>query len=258
VELAGLDSAQVDVLVANWLDSDPASLALFREQLVKTPELKGLMGIPLLGTLIIAVFRQRRSLPDNKLKLYEVFIELMCGGWDLAKNVRRDTRFGSHMKLSILTRLAGQLHINGRRDAQEENIRSAIEQTSSALKSQWQSVLDEVLGDGLLVRAGANAYLFSHLSFQEYLAATELPDPQGTLSQQALKSFLRGDDWWREALTFYVSLIKHPDETEAWIKRTVDQIAGKGFDLSQRYEFLMEALAAAWPGWSPKKAASNI
>jgi hypothetical protein len=257
VELAELDGAQVEVLIANWLDSDPGSLALFREELAKTPALRGLMGIPLLGTLIIAVFRQRRSLPDNKLRLYEVFIDLMCGGWDLAKNVRRDTRFGSHLKLSILTRLAGQLHINGRRDAQEENIKSSIDQTSPALTTQWRSVLDEILGDGLLVRAGANAYLFSHLSFQEYLAATELPDPQGTRSEQALKSFLRGDDWWREALTFYVSLIKRPDETEAWIKRTVEQIARKGFDITERYRFLIEALAAAWPGWSPKKAAPN-
>ena len=70
----------------------------------------GLMRVPLLGTLIIAVFRKMQSLPANKVKLYEIFVDLMCGGWDVAKNVRRDTKFGSNAKLSILTRLAGHLH----------------------------------------------------------------------------------------------------------------------------------------------------
>jgi hypothetical protein len=52
------------------------------------------MHVPLLGTLVIAVFKKMKSLPESKIKLYEIFVELMCGGWDLAKNVRRDTRFG--------------------------------------------------------------------------------------------------------------------------------------------------------------------
>jgi energy-coupling factor transporter ATP-binding protein EcfA2 len=114
VQLSELDDRQVRGLIENWLDRDMASLTEFYEQLAKTPTLKPLMRVPLLGTLIIAVFRRMKSLPENKLKLYEAFTELMCGGWDLAKNVRRDTKFGSNTKLSVLTRLAGQLHINGR------------------------------------------------------------------------------------------------------------------------------------------------
>jgi len=226
--------------------------------LAKTPALKRLMRVPLLGTLIIAAFKRMKSLPENKLKLYEAFTDLMCGGWDLAKNVRRDTRFGPNTKLSVLTRLAGQLHINSGRDAQSANIRSAVEQTAPALIGKWSELLDEILEDGLLVRASSGTYIFSHLSFQEYLAATELTDPQGNRSSQALKEFLRGDDRGREVMSFYLSLTKRPDETEAWIKKTAEQLAEKGADVKERYEFLMEQLTAAWPGWSPRKGSPRV
>jgi hypothetical protein len=253
LQLAELDDKQVRALVENWLDRDKALLADFYEQLAKTPTLKPLMRVPLLGTLIIAVFKRMKSLPENKLKLYGAFTDLMCGGWDLAKNVRRDTKFGSNTKLSVLTRLAGQLHINGRRDAQIAHIKNAVDQTAPALNAKWNELLNEILEDGLLIRAASGTFVFSHLSFQEYLAATELTDPQGSRSLQALKDFLRGDDRGREVMTFYLSLIKRPDETEAWIKKTSEQLAERGADIDERYEFLMQQLTAAWPGWSPRK-----
>ena len=92
VQLSELNDEHVAKLARNWLDEDPDLLNAFNEQLTKAQTLKPLMRVPLLGTLIIAVFRRMQSLPENKLKLYEVFIELMCGGWDLAKNVRRRTK----------------------------------------------------------------------------------------------------------------------------------------------------------------------
>jgi predicted NACHT family NTPase len=255
IHLAELTDVQVESLIGNWLDGDDNLRIEFQEQLAKTPTLRPLMRIPLLGTLVIAVFRRMRALPENKLKLYEAFTELMCGGWDLAKNVRRDTRFGPSTKLSVLTRLAGLLQIDGRRDAQVENLRAAIDQTARTFNEKWRELFDEILEDGLLVRTASNTFVFSHLSFQEYLAATELNDPQGNRSTQALKDFLRGDDRWREVIAFYLGIVKRPDETEAWMKKTAEQLAEKGADIASRYDFLLEQLAIAWPGWKPRRAA---
>jgi hypothetical protein len=98
IHLAELTDTQVESLIDNWLEGDDSVKVMFREQLTKAHTLKPLMQIPLLGTLVIAVFRRLRSLPENKLKLYEAFTELMCGGWDLAKNVRRDTKFGPNTR----------------------------------------------------------------------------------------------------------------------------------------------------------------
>jgi hypothetical protein len=59
-------------------------------------------------------------------------------------------------------------------------------------------------------------------------------------------------------MTFYLSLIKRPDETEGWIRKTAEQLSEKGADIRERYEFLMQELTAAWPGWSPRKGPLRI
>ncbi len=239
----------------NWLGDDSVEKVDFEQQLSRARTLKPLMHVPLLGTLTIAVFKKMKSLPESKVRLYEMFVELMCGGWDLAKNVRRETRFGSHGKLGVLTRLAGLLHSGQKREATEEDIRTAVSQTMTSFLEQWRPLLDELIEDGLLIRMGFNSLAFSHLSFQEYLAASELTDPNGKRQQQILKLYLSGDDWWREVLAFYVAMSKRPDEMEAWVRRATTEVAGttRVFDLTQRFEFLMKALGSAWPAWTPKQ-----
>lgn len=62
-----------------------------------------------------------------------------------------------------------------------------------------ERLLSEILQDGLLVDTGAGVR-FSHLSFQEYLAAEFLVmgDPSGDRVKLALKQFYSGEDWWKE------------------------------------------------------------
>jgi predicted NACHT family NTPase len=213
----------------------------------------GLMRVPLLGTLIIAVFRKMQSLPANKVKLYEIFVDLMCGGWDVAKNVRRDTKFGSNAKLSILTRLAGHLHINERRAAEESDIRTVIKETFPAIYEERTELLGELLEDGLLVRLPGGTG-FAHLSFQEYLASRDLiTDPTGERQKLVLRRFLRGEDWWREVLGFYLSMTQRPDEVAGWIKTSGFKISRdlRSQDIDKRWGFMMRCLQEAAPGWTP-------
>ncbi len=255
IHLSELDAEQEKKLISNWLGEDPVEHEAFRKQLSNARTLQGLMAVPLLGTLIIAVFKKMKSLPESKVKLYEVFVDLMCGGWDLAKNVRRETRFGSQAKLAVLTRAAGLLHLNSKREAQEDDVRAAVKQTMAKFVEQWRSLLDEILEDGLLIRLGSNSIAFSHLSFQEYLAATELTDPSGGRQHLVLKRFLSGEDWWREVLAFYVAMAKRPDETEGWIRKTTIEVSqsSRVYDLASRFRFLIDMLARSWPGWVPRE-----
>jgi hypothetical protein len=257
IHLSELSDEQVTQLVANWLGNDAAEHDEFCTQLSRARTLRPLMHVPLLGTLIIAVFRRMKSLPESKVRLYEMFVDLMCGGWDLAKNVRRATRYGSQVKLGVLTRLAGLLHTNRKREGGEDDIRTAVSQTARAFSNQWRNLFDELLEDGLLTRLGSYGIAFSHLSFQEYLTASELTDPTGTRNQNVLKLYLSGEDWWREVLAFYVGMSGRPDETELWLRRVVIDISRTsrtGSDLMQRFVFLLNALEGAWPGWTPQKA----
>jgi len=253
VNLAELTDAQVKEFITNWLGDDPEELQKFNAELDKSRTLLPLMRVPLLATLIVAVFRRMQSLPENKVSLYDIFVDLMCGGWDVAKNVRRDTKFGSNAKLSILTRLAGHLHINERRGAEESDIRSVIKESLPAVYDDWRNLLAELLEDGLLVRL-AGGVGFAHLSFQEYLAAKDLTtDPSGERQKLVLRRFLRGEDWWREVLAFYLSMTQRPDEVVGWIKSCGLKISRdlKSQDMGKRWEFMMKSLQDAAPGWTP-------
>lgn len=74
--------------------------------------------------------------------------------------------------------------------------------------------------DGLLVPT-ASVLSFPHLSFQEFLAAKDLIELTPDRANQRLDAFLKGDDWWREVLVFYVSFHDKPNEMEEWIKSGV-------------------------------------
>lgn len=253
INLAELTDAQVKEFIANWLGENVNELEKFNEELESSRTLLPLMRVPLLATLIVAVFRRTQSLPENRVSLYEIFVDLMCGGWDVAKNVRRDTKFGSNAKLSILTRLAGHLHINERRAAEESDIRLVIKETFPAVYDDWRTLLAELLEDGLLVRL-AGGIGFAHLSFQEYLASRDLTtDPTGDRQRLVLRRFLRGEDWWREVLAFYLSMTQRPEEAAGWIKSYGLKISRdlRSQDIGKRWDFMMRSLQDAAPGWTP-------
>jgi hypothetical protein len=253
VYLAELSPEQSRELALKWLE-DGGELDRFQSELARAGTLKPLMRVPLLATLIIAVFKRMSSLPDSRVQLYEIFVDLLCGGWDLAKNIRRDTKYAAREKLAVLTRLAGTLQLNGVREGRESEFKSALLNTIPRHAAHWRTFLDEVLQDGLLAKAG-ESFAFSHLSFQEYLAAKDLVDPTGGRQEQTLKYFLKGDDLWREVLSFYVGLNSRPEDVENWIKTVKGKVASSskaGPDIEIRCNFLYECLKASFPSWNPK------
>lgn len=252
VQLAELTEDQIKTFATNWLGDNPEELERFNGELTRSRTLRSLMHVPLLGTLVIAVFKKMQSLPENKCRLYDMFVDLMCGGWDIAKNVRRETKYGSTTKLAILLRLAGYLHLKGRRQVSESEVQSLVEQTFPSFRESWRYVMQELLEDGLLVRVGG--LQFAHLSFQEYLAAKDLTtDPTGERQKLVLRRFLRGEDWWREVLAFYVSMSQRPDEIAEWINAIGLKLSRdlRSPDLDKRWDFLMKSLQDTTPGWVP-------
>jgi hypothetical protein len=251
VELAEFDKDQSDELVSKWLIRGSEEYAAFYAQLEKARTLEPLTKVPLLCTLIIAVFKRSNALPATRSSLYEVFVELMCGGWDLAKNVRRKLRFGVTQKKNVLTRLAGILQLNKKREATEHEFKIAVGEVEVGSAGIWRSMLDEILEDSLVGRVGENI-VFSHLSFQEYLAAVDLTDPTGRRQLQALRSYIEGSDWWSEVLSFYLSNSSRPDEMADWITKTFGKSKKIARDRELRRVFLMDAIKSASQGWIPR------
>jgi predicted NACHT family NTPase len=82
------------------------------------------------------------------------------------------------------------------------------------------------LQDGLLINSGV-AYNFAYLSFQEFLAAANLiGDPHGNRRARVLGEFLRGDNWWKEVLSFYLELSSNTKELYEWISEAAQSCKG--------------------------------
>lgn len=256
IRLRELDDSKIRILAERWLETDRVSA--FFERLREAGNLTELMRVPLLATLILAVYRKTSSVPPNKTNLYTLFVELLCGGWDFYKNVqRRPSNFSVRDKEIVLGRLAGMLQHEEKRDATDSDFRSALKHSISGRASDWEQFLQDVVEDGLLVRVGT-ALTFCHLSFQEFLAARDLRDPMGARPKQALSWYFNGNDWWREVLAFYVTLSDRPGETDEWlIKRAIDSSTAVT-DLETRVRHLRVGLKAAFPAYKETSAVGQL
>lgn len=221
LEIQPFDDMETRQLVRKWLDDDVPKVTEFYEKIAQAPSLAALMRVPLLGTLILAVYRHgHESVPESRPRLYEMFVRLLAGGWDAAKNINRGSKFGSQTKIAVLSHLAGTLHTEKKRDCSIRDLQVAVEERVPGLQFRFRELLTELIADCLLVPTG-NILSFPHLSFQEFLAAKDLVQLQPDRANQRLDAFLKGDDWWREVLTFYVGFQDKPSEVEEWIRSGV-------------------------------------
>jgi hypothetical protein len=248
IHIAELTSEQQDMLAHNWLAEKSAVEDLFRE-LEAAPGLKKLMRTPLLATLILNLFRRTTVLPDNKVSLYRTFVDLYCGGWDAAKGIAKPSRFKSEQKIRLLTALAYRMHVAHKPECAEERFLQVLKETMPAREPEADDILTEIIQDGILVRAGRDL-VFAHLSFQEYLASNFLAsDPLGGRSKHALLSYLRGEDWWREVVEFYIVSRDDPGSLDSWIARIAGPLQ-RTPDTAARLDRLAVMIHEAFPGFS--------
>lgn len=252
VRVRDFDENQIIALAQNWFEKDEFAIQQFFDQLEKVPTLRPLMTTPLLATLIFGVYKNTKGLPESRVQLYDMFVNLLAGGWDVAKNIQRQAEFGPAAKLTILTRLAATLHLNERRDSTQMDFRNAVVRTLPGLLNKWQKILEETIRDGLLVAAGLN-YVFAHHSFQEYLTARDLFEPAGRKPAAAFRNFLRGEEWWREVVAFYIGMSSDPVELGDFIQKTANSLLSKSADetIKDRARFLLDVLIMSFPGARP-------
>jgi len=259
VHMAELRLSEQRTLAEKWLD-DPNQVAAFFSQLASSPALRKLMGTPLLATLILNLYRKTPAIPENKASLYRAFVDLYSGGWDVAKGIHKAGHFGNEQKLRPLPGMAYRMHLSHRADCGESMFVQAVIDTMPALVPRASDLLSEIIQDGILVRVGEDL-VFAHLSFQEYLAAQYLAsDPMGTRPALALRSFLKGEDWWKEVVEFYLISRDDPTTLDDWIGRISDHAGkkpregerGTGNNVFSRLDALANVLAETFPGYVPR------
>jgi hypothetical protein len=250
--MAEMNDGQVNELFDQWFSNSDDRKVAFKRQLESVPSIKQVIRVPLLATLVLSVYESTSTLPESRIRLYDMFITLMAGGWDAAKRVHRETQFGPQPKITILQYLAGRLQLNESREASRSQFKTAVRTLLPALESRSDDLVEEIIHDGLLIPV-SGGYTFSHLSFQEYLAAKDLMEPRGTKASEALGRYLKGNQWWKEVLSFYVALSGQPKEMELFIRTEALKVARKYLDrqILPKTIGLLKEIVIAYPGAKP-------
>ena len=166
---------------------------------------------PLILTVIALVHRDRVKLPDRRAELYAEAVEVLLGKWDEAKGlpteraILQDRPFDTGDKRLMLQSVALYMH-----EAQMKEIEAAA--LKELLLTQFDATaLDERAGEraaerflqvikertGLLSERGEGTFSFSHLTFQEYLAALAVAGRDDYVPYTLARSH---DTWWREVI----------------------------------------------------------
>jgi hypothetical protein len=250
IRLSTMSPDKVRELVTAWLDGDTRLISRFYSELEHSESLIPVLGVPLLATLTVLVFKNLHRLPENRLRLYQMFIDLLLGGWNLAKGFQRSSLFSSTVKLLVLTRLAGMMHAQRLNECTESQVLSTLKQVAPKLAPNLQGVVGELVEDGLLLPTGRLTYTFPHLSFQEYLAARDAIDPsRGQEERRVVQSYLAGDDWYKEVANFIVSMTTNPVGMRSWVVDLAKPYAtpNRLSDSEKRAGFLLTKLSETFP-----------
>jgi len=165
---------------------------------------------PLMLTVIAMVHRDRVKLPDRRAELYAEAVDVLLGKWDEARGVKEtaillDRPFDTGDKRLMLQGLALAMHEAQKKEWGVEELRRWLAERFADIVPDVRAVegvVERFLNviqerTGLLVARGEGVYAFSHLTFQEYLAALAVA------ARDDYVAYTLGrvpDPWWREVI----------------------------------------------------------
>lgn len=203
------------------------------------PRIQELAINPLLLT-VIALIYEEKPLSNHRATLYEEAVALLITHWNEAKGLLNflpvnQQEFDADDQRLLLQKLAFYLQEQEIKEIELHDLRGWLTNYFKQfgvgpreLPKVIKRFLEIVeLRTGLLTVRGMGVYSFSHLTFQEYLAAVEIAGRDDYLDYVLARC---GQSWWREVVllvaghlceggitrpTALISAIaNHPDETE--------------------------------------------
>jgi hypothetical protein len=178
------------------------SAARLTSLLREHPALHDLAVNPMLLTMIATAHRYRGALPGSRADLYGEICQVLLSRRSQAKDLPELLSWPA--KQMLLAAIAYQMmrdHVSDLpADRVLEILGPQLERFSSLVTGE--AFLDDVSRNGLLVEAPAGRYAFTHLTFQEYLAARHVsanPDLVKSLADNV------SDPWWHETILLYAA-----------------------------------------------------
>ena len=205
---------------------------------------------PLMLTVIALVHKESTVLPDRRAELYEQAIKVLVHTWDEAKigivpGTVGEKKMSPTQKRLVLQTVALKMQERREREIDKERLEEILkaelarlykeEQDIETLVSDFTRLVEERAG--LLVARSRGVYGFSHLTFQEYLAACAVADLEDENFSYTLERV--GDSWWREVILLEAGYLSQSGRTRTG--RLIQAIADHPQEPS-RYHNLVLAL----------------
>jgi hypothetical protein len=157
---------------------------------------------PLLLTMIATVHRYRGALPGSRADLYGEICQVMLSRRIQAKDLPELLPWP--VKHKLLTALAHRMMLERASELPVGQVLGILDPLLRRLPQSvtGQAFLDDISRNGLFVEPAPGRYAFTHLTFQEYLAARHIG------ANPSLAETLTGavdDPWWRETLLLYAA-----------------------------------------------------
>lgn len=202
LEIEPLDQVQIEAFLNCYYPGDVAARALlktFRER----SSLRELLHVPLLLGIILRLHREDRY-TDVRLKLYETIIADLSRELDRSKSIVREFNISDdRLRSEFLKFLAFErLLRDSLKEGEQESGRivfsyNLLKEKARVFLAHEHSTHDprhlaeDALATPLLREVGADAYAFTHLTLQEYLAASYFAEFYENDELAGLKIFCR-------------------------------------------------------------------
>ncbi|MBD2122158.1 GUN4 domain-containing protein [Trichocoleus sp. FACHB-262] len=178
-------------------------------QIEARQELKDLAKNPLLLNMIVTFHRRYpgADLPKRRVELYREICLLQLRDRPSARTL--ETLLTQCEAQTILQMLALEMMEQKQERIDRDTL---LRQLTSYLSAQGETAdtkefLEQVVQiSELLVEREPEEFEFAHLSFQEYLAATQIAQQQ----QESILYDHFGDDWWKPTCLLYAAQVKNP------------------------------------------------
>ncbi len=187
---------------------------------------------PLMLTVIALVHRDRVKLPDRRAELYQEAVDVLLGKLDDARGVQDGGLAGDQPleagdRRLVLQKLALFMHeqrikeidLAPLRDLLRRELVGAAGKGADNVVQRFLVLIQE--RSGLLIARAEGSYAFSHLTFQEYLAARALAWRDDHVAMSLAHS---GDPWWREVILLEAGILggEDKDKTTRLIRAIAD------------------------------------
>ena len=172
--------------------------ALLREH----PALYDLAVNPLLLTMIATAHRYRGALPGSRADLYGEICQVLVSRRVQAKDLPELMPWPA--KQTLLAALAYQMMLDHVTELTGDRVSEILGPRLERFRASvtGEAFLDDIALNGLLVEPAPGRYAFTHLTFQEYLAAAHVSATPGLV---AVLAAAVGDPWWHETVLLYAA-----------------------------------------------------